>query len=211
MEPLRGIHSGVVVDNRDPEGLARVRVRLNGESTEIWARLATLMAGPDSGSLFVPAVKDEVLVAFESGDAREAYVIGAMWGAGAKPPAADAEPASVMLIRSRNGATLRICDDADNNRLTVETPGGQRISLEDNPGRVVVEDGNGNAVMLSPSGVEIVAAGKVKLAATIVDVAASMLKVDAGIAKFSGIVRCDTLISNAVVSASYTPGAGNIW
>jgi hypothetical protein len=24
-------------------------------------------------------------------------------------------------------------------------------------------------------------------------------------------VQCDTLISNSVVSASYTPGAGNIW
>jgi hypothetical protein len=24
-------------------------------------------------------------------------------------------------------------------------------------------------------------------------------------------VQCDTLISNAVVSSSYTPGAGNIW
>jgi hypothetical protein len=29
--------------------------------------------------------------------------------------------------------------------------------------------------------------------------------------KFSGVVQCDTLISNSVISASYTPGAGNIW
>jgi hypothetical protein len=28
---------------------------------------------------------------------------------------------------------------------------------------------------------------------------------------FSGVVQADTVISNSVVSASYTPGAGNIW
>jgi hypothetical protein len=38
-----------------------------------------------------------------------------------------------------------------------------------------------------------------------------MVKVDAAMSKFSGVVKCDTLISNAVVSSSYTPGAGNIW
>jgi hypothetical protein len=25
------------------------------------------------------------------------------------------------------------------------------------------------------------------------------------------VVQCDTLISNSVISQSYTPGAGNIW
>ena len=43
------------------------------------------------------------------------------------------------------------------------------------------------------------------------DLAAGMVQVDAGLSKFSGVVQCDTLISNAVVSSSYTPGAGNIW
>jgi hypothetical protein len=35
--------------------------------------------------------------------------------------------------------------------------------------------------------------------------------VNAAAAKFSGVVQCDTLISNSVVSQSYSPGAGNIW
>jgi hypothetical protein len=28
---------------------------------------------------------------------------------------------------------------------------------------------------------------------------------------FSGLVKCDVLQTNAVISASYTPGAGNVW
>jgi hypothetical protein len=38
-----------------------------------------------------------------------------------------------------------------------------------------------------------------------------MVEVDAGMAKFSGVVECDTLIASSVVAASYTPGAGNVW
>jgi hypothetical protein len=33
----------------------------------------------------------------------------------------------------------------------------------------------------------------------------------AGMSKFSGVVQCDTLVTNSVVASSYTPGAGNIW
>ena len=44
-----------------------------------------------------------------------------------------------------------------------------------------------------------------------VEVTAASVKVDAAMSNFSGVVKCDTLISNAVVSTSYTPGAGNIW
>jgi hypothetical protein len=59
--------------------------------------------------------------------------------------------------------------------------------------------------------VSIQAAAKVKVQAAQVEVTAGMVKVDAAMSKFSGVVKCDTLISNAVVSSSYTPGAGNIW
>jgi len=37
------------------------------------------------------------------------------------------------------------------------------------------------------------------------------VKVDAAIADFSGIVKCDVLQANTVVAQTYTPGAGNVW
>jgi hypothetical protein len=51
----------------------------------------------------------------------------------------------------------------------------------------------------------------VTVSAAKVDVSAGMVTVDAGMSKFSGVVKCDTLIATSVVSTSYTPGAGNIW
>ena len=44
-----------------------------------------------------------------------------------------------------------------------------------------------------------------------VTVQVPMMEVTAAMSTFSGVVKCDTLITNSVVSPSYTPGAGNIW
>lgn len=214
METLHGIYTGSVLDNRDPENLARVLVRVSGlknTSNGVWARLATMMAGPDSGTLFIPAVGDEVLVAFVQGDIRAPCVIGAVWSKTTPPPAV-ADPAeSVTQIRSRNGVTLRIVDDLGNGSLTVETPGGQRMTLQDGPGTVRVEDSHGNSVTLSSTGVKVLAAAKVEVNAGVVEVSAGLVAVHAALARFDGVLKCDTLISNSVVSASYTPGAGNVW
>ena len=95
-------------------------------------------------------------------------------------------------------------------KLILETPGGQKITLSDAHGAVEITDGHGNKIKLDPSGVNILAAAKVTVTATEVKLNTGTLVVDAGIAKFNGLVQCDTLIANSVVSASYTPGAGNI-
>jgi uncharacterized protein involved in type VI secretion and phage assembly len=213
MATLNGVYSASVVDNRDPDGLARVLVRVSAPtdvtSGDLWARVATMMAGRNRGTWFIPDVGDEVLVAFERGDVKEAYVIGALWNAKSRPPAES--PVDVKVIRSRNGVTLRIRDDRNNNALVLETPGGQRITLQDNPGSVRVEDANGNSVMLSASGMTVNASATVTVNASRVEVSAGLLTVNAGMSRFSGVVQCDTMISNSVISASYSPGAGNIW
>jgi phage baseplate assembly protein gpV len=103
-------------------------------------------------------------------------------------------------------------DDQDGQeQCIVETPGGQKITLKDQPARIVVEDSSGNTITLESAGISITTAGKVSVSASNVSVSAGMVTVDAGIAKFSGVVKCDTLLANSVVSAVYTPGTGNIW
>jgi len=206
-----------VTDVRDPDGQGRVKVRLPpgvaGAPREAWARLATLMAGPNSGSWFVPDVNDEVLVAFDSSDPRQPYVIGSLWnGKNAPPTAMDPAGAnSVKLLRSRQGLTVTLDDRNGQETLTVETPGGQRITLADGPGSIQIADANGNSVSLAPAGITINAAAKVAINASEVTVSAGAVLVNAGTSRFSGVVQCDTLVANSVVSSSYTPGAGNVW
>ena len=80
-----GVYPALVVDIADPDGQGRVKVTLpwspdaGGSRYEAWARLATLMAGNNRGSWFIPDVDDEVLVAFEGGDPRRPYVVGGLW------------------------------------------------------------------------------------------------------------------------------------
>lgn len=85
------------------------------------------------------------------------------------------------------------------------------MTLKDGPGAVTIEDSNGNSIKLESAGITITASAKVTINASQVAVSAGMVTVDAGMSKFSGVVQCDTMISNTVISSTYTPGAGNIW
>ncbi|MCR6650138.1 MAG: hypothetical protein NVV73_00955 [Cellvibrionaceae bacterium] len=95
--------------------------------------------------------------------------------------------------------------------LTLETPGGQSLELKDGPGGITVEDSNGNSIKLGPSGITVTASAQVKVEASVVTVSASVISVDCPFSTFSGVVKADTVITNSVISSSYTPGAGNIW
>ncbi len=217
MAEVNGVMTAIVIGNVDPENLGRVQVRLthergpDGEGGDAWARIATLMAGANRGTWFIPDVNDEVLVAFEAGDLRRPYVIGALWNGSDRPPATMDAGNSTKLVRSRSGVTVTLDDQRGQERFVVETPGGQKLILEDSPGAVEIVDSNGNAVRLEPSGVTVTAAARIRLNASTVEVSAGMVTVNAGTTTFSGAVQCDTLIANSVVSASYTPGAGNVW
>ena len=83
--------------------------------------------------------------------------------------------------------------------------------MTDGPGVVEFKDSNGNSIKMESSGITVNAASQVKISAGTVEVSAGMVTVNAGMSKFSGVIQCDTIIANAVVGASYTPGAGNIW
>lgn len=214
-----GVYVGLVTDISDPDGQGRVRVRLPwspdaaGKSYEAWARLAAFMAGNNRGAWFIPDVSDEVLLAFEAGDPRRPYVIGGLWnGRDAPPESMDSSGRNdKKTLRSRNGVIVTLNDESGRESLTLETPGGQSVTLEDGPGRIAITDSNGNTVELASSGITVTASAKVTVQASQLEVSAGMVTVNAGMSKFSGVVQADTVITNSVVSASYTPGAGNIW
>ena len=214
-----GAFPALVTDIVDPEGLGRVKIALPwspdtaGARYETWARLATFMAGNNRGSWFIPDVDDEVLIVFEGGDPRRPYVIGSLWNGKDKPPESmdGAGKNFKKVLRSRNGVKLTMDDNDGREQFILETPGGQKLTLKDGPGAVEIVDSNGNSIKMEASGITITASAKVTINASQVAVSAGMVTVDAAMSKFSGAVQCDTMISNSVISASYTPGAGNIW
>jgi uncharacterized protein involved in type VI secretion and phage assembly len=216
---LYGAYPATVTDIKDPDSQGRIKVKLpwspdnGGSGYEVWARLAVPMAGNNRGTWLIPDVSDEVLVLFEGGDARRPYVIGSLWNGSDTPPESmdGAGNNFKKVLRSRNGVKLTMDDDDGQEKFILETPGGQKLTLKDGPGVVEIVDSSGNSMKLESSGITITAAAKLTVNAGTVEVSAGMVTVNAGMSKFSGVVQCDTLITNSVVSASYTPGAGNIW
>jgi uncharacterized protein involved in type VI secretion and phage assembly len=214
-----GAYPALVTDLKDPDGIGRVKVSLpwspDGSDTgyEAWARVATLMGGNDRGTWFIPDSNDEVLIVFAGGDPRHPYVIGGLWnGKDATPHQMDnGGNNDIKKIKSRSGVVITLDDTSGAEKFIAETPGGQRVTLKDGAGAVEIEDSNGNSIKLESAGITITASAKVTINAGTVALSAGMVTVDAGMSKFSGVVQCDTLISNSVVSSSYTPGAGNIW
>ncbi len=215
-----GVLPALVTDIKDPDNQGRVKVTLpwsvdpQGDQYESWARLATLMGGNNRGSWFVPDVNDEVLVAFEQGDPRRPYVLGGLWnGRDQAPESMDGAGNNYKkVIRSRNGVKITLDDQDGQEKLIVETPGGQKMTLQDGPGTVEIDDSNGNSIKLEAAGITVNATAKVTInAGGQLSISAGMVTVDAGMSRFSGVVQADTVISNSVISASYTPGAGNIW
>lgn len=212
-----GVRVATVTDNQDPSGYGRVKVRLpwlgpdevNGY--EVWARLATMMGGNNRGTWFIPEVNDEVLVAFDGGNPDHPYVIGSLWnGKDAAPVTIDPDN-DVKAIVSRTGIRITLDDSSGAVKLTLETPGGQKVTLADAGSSLKLEDSNGNSVELAPAGITIQAQSKLSISAMSIDVTASTMSVSCPMSTFSGVVQSDTNITNTTVSASYTPGAGNVW
>jgi hypothetical protein len=104
---INGVVVGIVVDTRDPLSQGRIRIRLPSIDQEIyeWARLAI---GSGRGHAPAPQVDDEVLVAFEHGDMRRPFVIGALWNDTPTPPAT-----RVLRVNLPTGSSLHAITQSD--------------------------------------------------------------------------------------------------
>jgi hypothetical protein len=84
LNPSGGCLDLTVIDESDPDGLERVKVKFpwlhEDDSDEThWARVVTVMAGSGLGSWVLPEIDDEVLVAFEYGDISMPIIVGGLW------------------------------------------------------------------------------------------------------------------------------------
>jgi uncharacterized protein involved in type VI secretion and phage assembly len=120
---IHGVVVGVVTNNQDPEGMGRVKVKfpwLSDDDESHWARVAAPMAGKGRGVYFLPEVDDEVLVAFEHGDVRFPYVLGALWNGQDEPPETnDDGKNNIRVIKSRSGHMIRLTDEDGKEQIKI--------------------------------------------------------------------------------------------
>jgi uncharacterized protein involved in type VI secretion and phage assembly len=141
--PMIGVAIAIVTNNQDPDGLGRVKVKFpwRGAADEsYWARIATLMAGDQRGTYFLPEVGDELLVAFEAGDVGHPYVLGALWNGQEKPPESNTNGNNdVRKIKSRSGHEIVFNDEQAKESVLIKTKAGHTITLDDSSGAEKIE------------------------------------------------------------------------
>ena len=210
-----------VVDVNDPLGLARVRVRLlsfdgvGEQDGPVWARVAAPFAGAERGAFMLPDVGDEVVVNFLNGDPRLPVVVGGLWNGAAKPPetlGGAGDRIDRWTIVGKAGTRIAIVEERSGQaQILFETPGGVTGELTDAGGGKIELKAAGTTITVDTNGVSIQTPAKIKAQASQVEISAGMVKVDAAMSQFSGVVKCDVLQATTVVATTYTPGAGNIW
>jgi uncharacterized protein involved in type VI secretion and phage assembly len=191
---IYGVVVGIVTDNNDPEKLGRVKLNfpwrgVNGQS--YWARIATLMAGKDRGTFFLPEVGDEVIVAFDRGDINQPYVIGALWNGVDKPPETNADGKNnIRKIKSRSGHEIIFNDNdsAKQEKIEIHTKAGHKVILDDASGQEKIEiidktGGNKITVDSVQNSINIESAMQLKIKSQMIEIeAGGMMTIKAGAA-----------------------------
>jgi type VI secretion system secreted protein VgrG len=121
-----------VIDNNDPAGLGRIQVAFawqQGENTP-WLRMTNPHAGGGKGMYFIPEIGEEVLVAFENGNAEKPFVLGTMY----------------------NGSESSGYNTAGNDQKVIHTRSGTKMIMNDAIGSIFIEDPSGNTWMMDGKG-----------------------------------------------------------
>ena len=173
---VNGLQIGIVkdIDDQEDGGQYRVKVHipLMTEGNEgIWARVATLDAGPERGIYFRPEVNDEVVIGFLNDDPREAIILGCLHSKDArKSPLPEQQGSTQHGIVTKEGIKL-IFDDT-NKRLTLRVPAGageKSLVINNASGAFEMKDENQNTIKMDSQGITIQAgSGNVVIRGTLV-------------------------------------------
>ncbi len=153
---INGLQIGIVNQlENDPDNEDRIKIKLPlvNMNEGVWARVASLDAGKDRGSFFRPEINDEVVVGFFNDDPRFPVVLGMLNSNGKAAPlkAADANNEKGFVTRSK----IKLMFNDDKKVLTLETPKGKKIEINDDGDSIILSDQHQNKISMTSDGITI--------------------------------------------------------
>jgi outer membrane protein OmpA-like peptidoglycan-associated protein/phage baseplate assembly protein gpV len=147
-----GVEIGIVTNVQDPGKQGRVKLCfpwLPGNPESGWARVVQPAAGAGRGFYWIPEVNDEVLVAFERGEANRPFVVGALWNGKDKPmEGAYTDENTTRMIQTKSGHQLILDDAKDAERIVIADKSGKRtLTFDVANKKLLVEAAEGDIVL----------------------------------------------------------------
>lgn len=143
---MHGVYSAIVTDNKDPKAFGRVKVKIpiidNQQEFE-WMRVATLVAGNSKGTMFIPEIGDEVLVAFMMGDIKSPIVIGSLWTEKQLPDGFN-DTNDIKKIKTKLGHEIIFNDNSKEAAVTVKTKKGHKLEMSEKTNEVILSTSDSN-------------------------------------------------------------------
>jgi phage baseplate assembly protein gpV len=177
-----GIAPGIVKDNLNVFSEGRIQVHIPAfPDIDPWARVVGVGGGDGRGFLWIPQINDEVLVAFNKNDHRDAFVIGGLWSTINRPPATD--PADFLTKRilqtgmedSPAGHSIELDDALQSVKITTSTQ--QQITMDPTQIQISALEG-ALTITMSETGIDLTCtAGDITLSAPAGTITLSALNV----------------------------------
>lgn len=152
-----GLQIGVVLKlDADPAGEQRIQVKvplLQAQTEGVWARLLSFYASDGFGQYCVPEIGDEVILGYLNCDPCHPVILGSLYSS--KRPAAYSHTAenNLKAFVSRSKLTLEF--DEEKKKISILTPAGNKVVLDDDSKSILLQDQNGNKVELSEAGISL--------------------------------------------------------
>lgn len=143
--------------HEDPAGDYRIQVvipTLKKDNLAIWARLSNFYSTKESGLFFMPEIGDEVVLGFLNNDPQFPIILGSVYSTKNKPNYTPTNKNEIKSLLTKSKLEIQFNDE--DKIITISTPGGHKIILDDKEKALtVMDDANKNSIIMSDKGITL--------------------------------------------------------